>query len=203
MRTLLCVCLMSVCVAACWQKPAPQVVQPEPEDPLVIVQLPEDGIRFSLDPTVKKPKDHHPIIRKTGPSLNHTDELRRLICAELGEIELRAQCIHIGAEQVKNLEEPEWYIIKAMVVEQLTVFDTLNGTNHWHRAMTHYSEAIDRLRLQVGDAAKKRIAEVSYYRSLCFRKLGKKDEAEADMLVALAHPVVAEAIKQAEAKREE
>lgn len=192
MRTLI-VCLFGCVLIGCQRVPAPQAAQPEQQQmPLIVQERPGEDIKigFKEDP-VLPPVEH-------APALAPIDELPRLLFHSMDEGHLRRQFLTIGTEQIKKPDEPEWYIRKGMVAEALTRYDGQRGTNHWSRAMTHYSEAIERLQRLVGgnqtDFAKKRLAEVSYYRSRCYLKLGKEAEAKADREVALGHSQVAAAI---------
>ncbi len=184
------VCLFACVLVGCQKAPAPTPTELDHGRlPVVIQEKHGDDIWIGLDA----------LPGEEMPALAHIDKLPRLMFRSMDEGGLRRQLVLIGGEQVANLDEPEWYIHKAMVAEALTRFDARRQTNHWDRAMTHYGEAIELLKALLDkrptEAVKKRLAEVRYYRSRCYEQLGKEAEAKADREAALAEPMVASAVK--------
>ncbi len=148
---------------------------------------------------VKNPEQMQPPKARV---LINWDRAYRLQCREMDEVALHNELVRIGGEQLNNFNEPELYVRKAMVVEELTRFDALRGTNHWDRAATHYTEAIEKAQALVdapdGQKMVERIAQLKYYRSRPLTMLGKYKEATQDRNDALANATVQKQIQQAE-----
>lgn len=135
-------------------------------------------------------------------ALTNWDRAHRQRYRSLSEVDLHSELVKIGIDQFKNIKEPDYYVWKAMVAEELTKFDAERGTNHWDRAYVHYSEAIEHAQALVdspeGQRYVERIAQLKYYRSRPATMLGKHKEATEDRNAALANAVVQKQIQQAE-----
>lgn len=97
------------------------------------------------------------------------------------ERDLHSLLVDTTASQLKDMENPEIPVLKALISEALTRFDPERGTNHWDRAAVHYEEGIE-LWEKIDDGKnrtfiQRRILRLWFAHANCLEKQGKTEEA--------------------------